>query len=81
VNRPLSAFATIESALAHAGATMGVVARVRSILPNAADFPASRPSRRAAFGEVRTAATMFEAQPAEPRMKIEIEADAIIGSA
>lgn len=59
---------------------MGVVARVRSILPNAADLPAAFPSLRAAFGEVLPAATMFEAKLADPRMKIEIEVDAIIGS-
>ncbi len=71
----------IESALAQAGATMDDVVRVRYILPNAADFPATWPSLRAAFGEVRPAATMFEAKLADPRMKIEIEIDAIIGSA
>ena len=33
-----------------------------------------------AFGEIRPAATMFEAKLADPRMKIEIEVEAIIGS-
>lgn len=71
----------IEAALAQAGASMRDVVRVRYILPDAADFPATWPVLRAAFGEIRPAATMFEAKLADPRMKIEIEVDAIIGSA
>jgi enamine deaminase RidA (YjgF/YER057c/UK114 family) len=71
----------IETALAQAGASTRDVVRVRYILPNAADFPATWPVLRAAFGEIRPAATMFEAKLADPRMKIEIEVDAIIGSA
>jgi enamine deaminase RidA (YjgF/YER057c/UK114 family) len=71
----------IDAALAQAGASMRDVVRVRYILPNAADFPATWPVLRAAFGEIRPAATMFEAKLADPRMKIEIEVDAIIGSA
>ena len=71
----------IEAALAQAGAAMDDVVRVRYILPNAADFPATWPALRAAFGDVRPAATMFEAKLADPRMKIEIEVEAIIGSA
>jgi enamine deaminase RidA (YjgF/YER057c/UK114 family) len=71
----------IEAALAQAGASMRDVVRVRYILPSAADFPATWPVLRAAFGEIRPAATMFEAKLADPRMKIEIEVDAIIGSA
>jgi enamine deaminase RidA (YjgF/YER057c/UK114 family) len=57
------------------------VVRVRYILPNAADFPATWPALRSAFGDIRPAATMIEAGLADPRMKIEIEVDAIIGSA
>ena len=71
----------IESALGQAGASMREIVRVRYILPNAADFPATWPALRAAFGDVRPAATMFEAKLADPRMKIEIEVEAIIGSA
>lgn len=71
----------IESALTKAGASMRDIVRVHYILPNATDFPATWPALRAAFGEVRPAATMFEAKLADPRMKIEIEVDAIIGSA
>ncbi|MEY4182327.1 MAG: hypothetical protein RLZZ217_953 [Planctomycetota bacterium] len=71
----------IEAALREAGASMQDVVRVRYILPHAADFPATWPALRAAFGEIRPAATMIEAGLADPRMKIEIEVDAIIGSA
>jgi len=46
------------------------VVRVRSILPEAADFPATWPVLRAAFGEIRPAAAMIEAGLADPRMKI-----------
>jgi enamine deaminase RidA (YjgF/YER057c/UK114 family) len=70
----------IEAALREAGASMREVVRVRYILPNAADFPATWPALRAAFGDIRPAATMIEAGLADPRMKIEIEVDAIIGS-
>lgn len=71
----------IESALGQAGASMRDIVRVRYILPNAADFPAIWPTLRAAFGDIRPAATMFEAKLADPRMRIEIEIEAIIGSA
>ena len=71
----------IESALRQAGAALHEVVRVRYILPNAADFPATWPALREAFGEIRPAATMFEARLADPRMKIEIEVEAVIGSA
>lgn len=71
----------IEEALRSAGASMSEVVRVRFILPHAADFPATWPALRTAFGDIRPAATMMEAKLADPRMKIEIEVDAIIGSA
>ena len=70
----------IEAALAQAGATLRDVVRVRYILPDAADFPATWPALRAAFGEVRPAATMLQAGLADPRMRIEIEADAVRGA-
>lgn len=70
----------IASALSQAGASMRDVVRVRYILPDAAGFPATFPALRAAFGEIRPAATMFEAGLADPRMKIEIKVEAIVGS-
>ena len=71
----------IEAALREAGSSLREVVRVRYILPDAAEFPAAWPSLRAAFGEIRPAATMIQAGLADPRMRIEIEVDAIIGSA
>ncbi|MFM8785772.1 MAG: RidA family protein [Phycisphaerales bacterium] len=72
--------ANIEAALHEAGASLRDVVRVRYILPVAADFPATWPLLRAAFGEIRPAATMIEAGLADPRMRIEIEVEAIVGS-
>ena len=68
----------IEAALAAAGATFSDVVRVHYILPNAADFPATWPALRAAFGDARPAATMIEAGLADPRAMIEIEVEAIL---
>jgi len=50
--------------------------RVRYILPDAGDFEACWPVLRRAFGEIRPAATMFEAGLLDPRMRIEIEVTA-----
>ena len=69
----------IAQALFQAGAAFADVVRVRYILPDAADFPACWPALRAAFGEVRPAATMIQAGLADPRMKIEIEVTARLG--
>lgn len=70
----------IEAALREAGCSLRDVVRVRYMLLRAEDFPATWPALRAAFGEVRPAATMVEAKLADPRMRIEIEVDAIAGS-
>jgi enamine deaminase RidA (YjgF/YER057c/UK114 family) len=67
----------IEHALSEAGATLADVVRVHYILPRASDFPTCWPALRAAFGEIRPAATMIEAGLADPRMKIEIEVTAL----
>jgi enamine deaminase RidA (YjgF/YER057c/UK114 family) len=66
----------IESALAHAGATIRDVVRVRYIVPDAAEFPACWPTLRKYFGDVRPAATMIAAGLTDPRMRIEIEVTA-----
>ena len=71
----------IAAALAQAGSSLRDVVRVRYILTSADDFPATWPALRAAFGETRPAATMIEARLVDPRMRIEIEVDALIGSA
>ena len=71
----------IEHALGEAGASLADVVRVHYILPAAADFPQCWPVLRAAFGEIRPAATMIEAGLSDPRMKIEIEVTALRGAA
>ena len=71
----------IASALKEAGASMADVVRVRYILPRRADFEACWPVLQEYLGEVRPAATMFEAGLFDPRMKIEIEVTARRNSA
>jgi len=69
--------ANIAAALAQAGSRMADVVRVRYILPGGAtDFAACAPALRAAFGEVRPAATMIAAGLLDQRMRIEIEVTA-----
>lgn len=70
----------IRAALAQAGATLADVLRVTYILPDAGDFPRCWPVLRRHFGDVRPAATMIAAGLADPRMRIEIEVTARIGS-
>jgi enamine deaminase RidA (YjgF/YER057c/UK114 family) len=70
------ALANIENALAEAGGSLRDVVRVTYILPDAKDFPACWPVLRETFGEIRPAATMFEAGLAETAMRIEIEVTA-----
>ena len=70
----------IETALAQAGATLRDVVRVRYLLTDAGEFAQIWPVLRTAFGDIRPAATMIETGLADPRMKIEIEVDAIIDS-
>lgn len=66
----------IGAALAEAGCTFADVVRVRYLLPDRADFEACMPVLRATFGGTRPAATMQVCGLSDPRMKIEIEADA-----
>ncbi len=68
--------ANIEAALVEAGATLADVVRVTYILPDAGEFEACWPVLRAAFGEIRPAATMLSAGLADPAMRIEIEVTA-----
>jgi len=70
----------IRAALVQAGATLADVLRVTYILPDAGDFPRCWPVLRRHFGDVRPAATMIAAGLADPRMRIEIEVTARIGS-
>ena len=66
-------FINIKTALEKAGFGLQHVVRVSYILPDADDFPACGPVLRKYFGDIRPAATMFEARLVNPRIKIEIE--------
>lgn len=66
----------IETALAEAGCGLADVVRVRYLLPERADFEPCWPVLRRHFGDVRPTATMLVCGLADPRMRIEIEADA-----
>ena len=67
----------IDAALHQAGFALGDVVRVHYILAQAEDFAATWPVLQKWFGDVRPAATMFEAGLADKRMKIEIEVTAL----
>jgi enamine deaminase RidA (YjgF/YER057c/UK114 family) len=69
-------FRNIIAALAEADATLADVVRVRYLLPDPDDFPATWPVLQRHFGAVRPAATMLSCRLADPRMKIEIEVTA-----
>ena len=71
----------IQAALAQAGATLADVVRVTYVLPKADEFKECWPVLRRHFGEVRPAAMMISAGLADPRMRIEIEVTALVGSA
>jgi enamine deaminase RidA (YjgF/YER057c/UK114 family) len=68
--------ANIGAALAEAGCTFADVVRVRYLLPRREDFEPCWPVLRGSFGQTRPAATMMVCGLSDPRMKIEIEADA-----
>ncbi len=70
------ALANIERALAEAGGSLRDIVRVTYILPDATEFAACWPALRAAFGDIRPAATMLSAGLADPAMRIEIEVTA-----
>ncbi len=74
-------FRNIDAALRDAGATMEDVVRVHYILPDADLWEACWPVTRAWLGTARPAATMLVSGLQDPRMKIEVEVTARIGSA
>lgn len=76
VEQTEQAFRNIIAALGEADATLADVVRVRYILPDPGDFPATWPVLRRHFGDIRPAATMISCGLADPRMKIEIEVTA-----
>jgi len=71
----------IASALEQAGSSLNDVLRVHYILPDASEFESCWPVLKRYFGDVRPAATMFSANLADPKMRIEIEVTARLGSA
>lgn len=66
----------IAAALSEAGAAVANIVRVRYILPNRDDFPATWPVLRRWLGEVRPAATMIVAGLMKEEMRIEVEVTA-----
>ena len=75
-------FEIIEAALHEAGATFEEVVRTRMYLTSAGDADAVSAVHGALFGQIRPAATMVVvAALLDPRWKVEIEAEAVIGPA
>lgn len=72
----------VERALAEAGATMADVIRYRVFVTDIADFPAVGAELGRVFGEIRPAGTLVgNSTIVDPRCVVEIEVDAIVGSA
>ena len=69
-------FLNIHTALVEADFEMADIVRVHYLLPSAKDFEKCWPVMRKWLGEIRPAATMFEANLANPAMRIEIEVTA-----
>ena len=67
----------IIDALSQASSSLKDVIKVTYILPNKLDFEDCWPVLKKYFGEIRPAATMFEAGLADDRMRIEIEVTAL----
>ena len=69
-------FKNIAKALGQGGFELADVVRAHYLLPRAEDFEKCWPIMRKYFGEIRPAATMFEARLASEAMKIKIEVTA-----
>lgn len=66
----------IEAALKAAGSSLQLALRIHYIVPRREDFEPCWPVFQKYLGEARPAATMFVADLADERMKIEIEVTA-----
>jgi enamine deaminase RidA (YjgF/YER057c/UK114 family) len=74
--------ANVESALVRVGATLADVIRTRVFLTDAGHFDGFARAHGEAFGDIRPVnTTVVVAALADPRMLVEIEADAWIGAA
>jgi enamine deaminase RidA (YjgF/YER057c/UK114 family) len=74
--------ANVESALARVGATLADVIRTRVFLTDTGHFDGFARAHGEAFGDIRPVnTTVVVAALADPRMLIEIEADAWTGAA
>jgi enamine deaminase RidA (YjgF/YER057c/UK114 family) len=70
----------IAAALAEAGASLNDVVRTRTFLIEVTDADAVARAHGEAFGDIRPAATMVVVRALlDPRWKVEIEAEAVIG--
>jgi enamine deaminase RidA (YjgF/YER057c/UK114 family) len=79
-NQTIQVFHNIEGALAGAGAMMGDVVRTRIYVRNIEHWQKVGEAHKAVFGEIRPASTMIEVSRfVDPRMLIEIDADAYVG--
>lgn len=75
-------FTIVEEALAQAGATLADVVRTRIYLVDASDFDAIAPVHGELFDAVRPAnTTLVVAALLNPAWKLEVEVEAILGSA
>jgi enamine deaminase RidA (YjgF/YER057c/UK114 family) len=71
-----------EGALASAGATLGDVVRTRAYVTDASRWEEVARAHGERFGDVRPAATLVEVRALiDPAMLVEIELDAVVGSA
>ena len=66
-------FKNIAAALAQAGFSLSETVRVHYLLPDIADFEKTFPVLKKWLGDIRPAATAYQAALADKRMKIEIE--------
>jgi 2-iminobutanoate/2-iminopropanoate deaminase len=70
-------WSNLEAQLRAANMTLDNLVKVTTILPSAADIPASRAARVAALGDRRPASTLIIGGLANPAWKIEIEGIAV----
>lgn len=77
VSQTEQCFKNISEALAKADSKLEDVVRVTYILKDASEFEKCWPTMRQYFGDIRPSATMFAADLADSRMKIEIQVTAL----